>query len=196
MTANAQSVENTIWARFLDPYTATEMALLGDNMILWWGDEYAPLVSAAVQLREVVVTDMNSATGPQTTSVPPAPLTGGSTANIVPGNVTLSVSFRTANRGRSFRGRNYVVGLTEDMVAGNDFVAGITASWQAAYEALIPAIAASDAEWVIASRFSGVNPTTGEPIPRTTGIATPVTSVIVVDNFVDSARRRLTTRGN
>ena len=196
MTANGQQVENTLWFRFLDPYTAAEMTLLGDNLLVWWQDELEPLVSSGVQLREIVVTDMNSATGPQVSVVPPSTVTGDNTANIVPGNVTLSVSFRTANRGRSFRGRNYIVGLTEDQVTGNDFATGITALFQAAYEALIPVAAASDTEWVIASRFSGVDPVTGDPIPRTTGIATPVTSVVVVDNFVDSQRRRLTTRGN
>jgi hypothetical protein len=196
MTANGQQVENTDWFRFLDPYGAPEMTLLGDNLLIWWQDEYEPLVSSGVQLREIVLTDMASATGPQVTVVPATPVTGDNTANIVPGNVTLSVSFRTASRGRSFRGRNYVVGLTEDQIVGNDFAAGVTASWEAAYTALIAVPAGSSAEWVVVSRFSGVDPVTHAPIPRVAGIATPVTAVVVVDNFVDSARRRLTTRGN
>lgn len=196
MTANGQQVENTLWARATDPYGAPEMTLLGDNILVWWQDEIEPLVSSGVQLREIVVTDMATASGPQVSVVPPSPVTGDNTANIVPGNVTMSVSFRTANRGRSFRGRNYIVGLTEDQVTGNDFAAGVTTLFGDAYTALLPVIASSAFEWVVASRFSGVDPVTGDPIPRTTGIATPVTTVVVVDNFVDSARRRLTTRGN
>jgi hypothetical protein len=45
-------------------------------------------------------------------------------------------------------------------------------------------------QMVVVSRFSGVNPTTGKPIPRTTGIATPVTSIISVTNKVRSMRSR------
>jgi hypothetical protein len=108
----------------------------------------------------------------------------------------MSVSFRTESRGRSFRGRNYIVGLTEDQVTGNDFASGITGLFQAVYELLLDFGQDIAWAWVVASRFSGVDPVTHDPIPRTTGIATVVTAVTVVDNFVDSQRRRLTTRGN
>jgi len=40
-----------------------------------------------------------------------------------------------------------------------------------------------------------VDPATGKPIPRTTGIATKITSVVIVDNIVDAQRRRLPKRG-
>lgn len=114
----------------------------------------------------------------------------------MPGNVTMSVSFRTALRGRSFRGRNYVAGLTEDQVAGNIFISTLSASWKAAYEAIAAAIASTGWTWVVVSRFSGVDAVTKEPIPRAAGVTTPVLSVIVVDDFVDSQRRRLAGRGN
>jgi hypothetical protein len=50
------------------------------------------------------------------------------------------------------------------------------------------------ASWVVVSRFSGVD-ANGDPIPRAAGVTTPITSVLVVDNIVDSQRRRLPGRG-
>jgi hypothetical protein len=44
------------------------------------------------------------------------------------------------------------------------------------------------------SRYSGIG-TDGKPIPRTEGIATPVTQVVITDHTIDSQRRRLPGRG-
>jgi len=46
----------------------------------------------------------------------------------------------------------------------------------------------------VASRFSGVDGD-GKPIPRTAGVVTPISNVIVVDRVLDSQRRRLPGRG-
>jgi hypothetical protein len=195
MTANGQKVENTIWAEFPSPPAAADLTSLINACESWWVAEYATNVSSGVQLREISATSMDSATAPQVSLAPVSPTFGASTANIVPGNVTLTVSFRTALRGRSFRGRNYIVGLTEDQIAGNQAVAGITSLWAGHYTALIAAIAGAGFEWVVVSRFSGVDPVTHDPIPRAAGITTPVISVVVVDDNLDSQRRRLTGRG-
>jgi hypothetical protein len=48
---------------------------------------------------------------------------------------------------------------------------------------------------VIASRFSGVDPDTGKPIPRTAGVTTNVITVVAADLVIDSQRRRLPGRG-
>jgi hypothetical protein len=195
MQANAQQVENTLWFTFPDPPDADALATLCAQIRTWWVTFIAPLTSSAVQLREIQATSMHSATAP-TAALSPATLTiGGSTPNIVSNNVTMAVSFRTASRGRSFRGRNYIVGLTEDQVAGNQVVAGITTLWLAAYEHLLGSAATPGSIWVVASRFSGVSGPEHTPVPRAAGIVTEVTSVVVVDDNVDSARRRLTGRG-
>lgn len=195
MTANGQKVENTLWFEFATPPAVSDLLALVNAIESWWLSDYAPRVSVGVQLREIAATSMDSATGPQVTQAPVSPSFGGNTANIVPGNVTITVSFRTGSRGRSFRGRNYIVGLTEDQIAGNQVVAGVTAPWAAAYNNLIAAVAVANATWVIASRFSGVNPTTKQPIPRAAGITSPVLSAVIVDDNIDSQRRRLTGRG-
>lgn len=194
--ANGQQVENTLWFTFPDPPDADALATLCNQLFTWWVTNLQPLKSSAVQLREIVATSMDSASAPVAAFSPPTLTIGGNTPNIVPNNVTMSVSFRTSSRGRSFRGRNYIIGLTEDQIAGNQVVAGVTGTWQAAYEELLASASTAGSIWVVASRFSGVDPVTHDPIPRATGITTPVTSVIVVDDNIDSARRRLTGRGN
>jgi hypothetical protein len=195
-TANGQQVENTLWFEHATDPSVADLEGLTAAVFDWWVANIKPLQSSNVQLREVSAISMTTASSPQDAFSPPIAEFGGNTPNIEPGNVTMSISFRTGLRGRSFRGRNYAIGLTEDQVAGNNFVAGLASTWQAAYFALIAAAADAGWQWVVASRFSGVDPVTGDPIPRAAGVTTPIVSVIVVDDNVDSQRRRLTGRGN
>jgi hypothetical protein len=194
MTSLAQQVENTLWfITGADP-TVVTMTNLGNALETWWATEYSPLVSSGVSLREIALTSMDSITGPQVTIVPSPALAGLNLGAQMPNNISLTVSFRTALRGRSFRGRNYVVGFVEAQIAGNE-VNGVDAqNWADAYNAIPGAIAGTTYAWVVASRFSGTD-ANGDPIPRVTGIATPVTTALVVDTVVDSQRRRLPGRG-
>jgi hypothetical protein len=194
-TSNGQQVENTLWFEHATDPTGEDLEGLNAAVFDWWAANIQALQSSAVQLREVTSTSQTSAMSSFDTFTPPVAEFGGAGANNEPGNVTMSISFRTALRGRSARGRNYAIGLTEDQVAGNSFVTGLTALWQAAYFELIDAAAAAGWQWVVASRFSGVDPDTGDPIPRAAGVTTPITAVVVVDDNVDSQRRRLTGRG-
>jgi len=194
-TANGQQVENTLWFDLGQvPATADLQALVGATFG-WWSDNVKPLQAAAVQLREIFATSMHSADGPIYTFAPSVAEFGTNNQPIQPGNVTLSISFRTAQRGRSFRGRNYAIGLTEPDTEANTVVGTKVTEWQAAYFELIALASAAGWTWCIASRFSGVDPVTKKPIPRETGVTSDVTGVIVVDGNVDSQRRRLTGRG-
>lgn len=196
MTCDLQQVENTLWFDLGAVPTAPAMSDLLDALLDWWNSEIAPLVNVDVQLRELVATDMSTISGPQVSLTPDTGGLGLLSEELLPNNVSLTVSFRTGFRGRSFRGRNYVIGLSRTQINGSTVLEAVVDGFQAAYTALIAAAVTGGATWVVASRFSGVNPTTGKPIPRAEGIATPVTTVVVVDAFVDSQRRRLPTRGD
>jgi 3D (Asp-Asp-Asp) domain-containing protein len=196
MSSMGQQVENTLW--FETDATPTEATLtdLADAVGLWWRTNIKPITSSRVSVTEYVATSMDTATSPQV-SVPGTVLdVGASTPNVMPLGSTLTVSFRTGLRGRSFRGRNYVIGMTEDQVDGNSVVAGVAELWRAAYEELIAAATDVGWTWIVASRFSGTDPVTGDPTPRAAAVTTPITAVVVVDDFVDSQRRRLSGRGN
>ena len=196
MTLDSQRIENTLYffnAAGPDP---TSMNLLAAELETWWINEAAPLLPADVALREIVVTDLTAANSFQITRgiTPPEPGTLGQPA--LPNNVTLAVSFRTAIRGRGYRGRNYVPALTEGQVVNNTVAGATVTDWATAYASILtdPGIAGAGWVWVVASRYLGVD-SNGKPIPRVVGNAEPITSVVVTDATVDSQRRRLPGRG-
>lgn len=196
MRMDGQQVENTLTFRLGATLTPSNLLTLCNDIEAWWIANYAPLTSGANSLVEVVATDLTTATGPSISVSPVGGDPGGVAGDFLPMNASLAVSFRTALRGRSFRGRNYFVGLADSNVAGNTVEAGLVAAIQDAYELLLPVggTFTDDWIWVVASRFSGVD-VDGHPIPRAAGLTTPITSVVIVDPTVDSARRRLPGRG-
>lgn len=113
------------------------------------------------------------------------PIQGGGSTSVLPANVTLAVSFRTPFAGRSFRGRTYWIGLTEGSVSGDFVNPTIAQNILSAIRALIEDVPQPlNAQLVVVSRYSN-------GVPRATGIATPVTSAVLVDTRVDTQRRRL-----
>jgi hypothetical protein len=195
MTCDGQKVENTLYYNRNFAPTAAQMLAMATLLANWWASDYADFASTAVQLVEVYATDLTSASGPTVSYVPPTTITGNQTTGCLPNNVSLCVSFRTDSRGRSFRGRNYVTGLVESAVDLSEVQGTVVAVILAAYELLKALGTSTGWTWVVASRFSGVDPITHKPIPRTTGLHTPIQSVVVVDPVVDSQRRRLPKRG-
>lgn len=152
-----------------------------------WESEISARVSEDVSLDSVVATDLSSSTGPQTTL--PAGISGGNANPVAPSNVTVAVSFHTAFRGRSKRGRLFHYGSTNTQITGDSIGdAGATAT-QEAYQNFFDAIAGdvSGATHVVVSRCQD-----GDWL--TTGETTEVTSY-AVDPIVDSQRRRLAGRG-
>lgn len=193
---DGQRIENTLYAVKTAPWTAAELETECDALASWWTTNMAPIISDQVTLVTVEGTSMESNTAPvgaNTTGTPSVGLQG----TPVPNNCALAVSFRTALRGRSFRGRNFVAGLAEADVNRSHVDATLVGQIQDAYNVLLDTFtdAIDTAGWCVVSRFSGVDGS-GHPIPRTTGIATRVTSAIVVDDVIDSQRRRLPGRGD
>lgn len=190
-----QKVENTIWVTSEDLLDEAALTLIGETVKAWWISDYAPQVSDLVSLTEIVVTNMTTETSNQV-SVNGDHQLGGQIGGTLTTNSTFAVSFRTASRGRSFRGRNYIVGIPLEHMAETNVV---EASWASdvvtAYTNLLSQLGDAGFQWVIASRFSGVDPDTGKPIPRTAGVTTNVITVVAADLVIDSQRRRLPGRG-
>jgi hypothetical protein len=195
MLCAGQHVENTIYALAPDPFDPSSLTSLANTVKAWWIAEMAPLLSDIVSLEEVVATDLTTATGGQV-SISGDHELGTQIGGAAPNGSTFTVSFRTAERGRAFRGRNYIVGLPLEQLSDTNHV---QSSWATdlitAYEALKTALVAADFIWVVVSRFHGVDTVTGHPIPRAAGLITHVLSVLVTDFVIDSQRRRLPGRG-
>lgn len=196
MLMDDQQVENTLTFRLGATLTPSNLLTLCNDLEAWWIANYAPQTNAQNSLVEIVATDLTTATGPSISVSPVGGDPGGGSGDFLPMNASLAISFRTASRGRSFRGRNYFVGLSEGQVTGNTVDLAVVAALQDAYELLLPVggIFTDDWIWVVTSRFSGVD-VDGRPIPRAAGLTTPITNVVIVDRTIDSARRRLPGRG-
>lgn len=195
MLLDGQKVENTLYFKRTATMTTVDMTALGTSLINWWASFVADYTSQDVTLNEVFITNLSTATSAVVSVPTSSTITGSIVTGSLPNNVALAVSFRTANRGRSFRGRNYVVGLPETEVVKNTVSDGVVDNVEIAYNQLLsPLPGSSGWTWCVVSRFSGVD-ADGKPIPRTSGIATTITSALVVDPIVDSQRRRLPKRG-
>lgn len=188
MNWDGQHVENTLYFLGGGAWNTTQLGTLAFDIRTWWDASIAPEISNTVELSEVYVTDLTSATSPTAQAAGGPSFAGGLTNPSLPNSVSLAVSFRTAGRGRSSRGRNYVVGLTESQVVGNEVVGTAVDALIDAYEVLLGLALPNTAEWVVVSRFTN-------NAPRASGVTAPVTDVVVVDPVVDSMRRRLPGRG-
>jgi len=195
-TFDGQKVENTVYVlneAAWDGSSLTELVTEAQN---WWGVNYSGLASNVVHLAEVVATDLTTESSSQA-SIDGGGFTGTVSGLALPGNCSVSVSFRTSSRGRSFRGRNYIIGIPESKLEGTSIITTDYADLiTTAYEAFLDTIGTAGWTWVALSRFSGVDPTTHKPIPRSAGVMTPITNVLLVDRTIDSQRRRLPGRGN
>ena len=185
---DGQRVENTLFFQGSSTIDAPELVALGDALVDWFETNVQPLQADAVLFREIYLTDLTSETALTHTRVVIPNTVGGVASPPLPNNVTLTVSFRSAGRGRFSRGRNYFIGLTEAQVGNNAVSLTLTDDLAAAYNAL-PAALPAGFVWVVCSRYTAAG-------PRPAGFNSPVVAALVVDNVVDSQRRRLPGRGS
>jgi len=187
---DGQVCVNVFWCTKSSPVAVTSTDL--DNalaaMRTWWSN-YRSNVTTSTILTGLLATDWSVEDGIQSTDLaPPTPggLLGG--ANVA-NNVTMALSFVTGRRGRSRRGRAYLVGLgAADFASANVLNVSAASDIANAYQAYKTALNGYNLVPVVAS-FE----TAGAA--RTVGQATAITKVGFTDGFVDSMRRRLPGRG-
>lgn len=171
------------------PIDIPALQSLADAVMTWHTTDILPNLSDDWSLIKAVATDLTTNTSGQYTSVLGAGA-GGTSGESNPNNVAATISFRTALRGRSYRGRNYIPGVPGSNVTLNTLDPGWMLAMTNGYGNLIFGGAAIPADWawVVASRYTG-------GAPRVSGIVELVTNVLFVDDTVDSMRRRLPGRG-
>jgi hypothetical protein len=184
---DGQIVENVLTYKILVDVTAANLQVLTTAAIAWWSANLKPLQSNQAALLTVKATDLSSQTGPVVEDTTGLPIVGtGGTAS-VPNNVSIAVKLITANRGRSYRGRIYHIGLPTSTVTGNTVAGATRTSLRNAWLAALTLGTAPIWTLAVGSRYTA-------NAPRVTGIATTVTD-ISVNSVVDSQRRRLPERG-
>lgn len=181
-----QRLENTLYFRQADSYDAAELLTLATEVLAWATSEIIPNVSNQVTLVGIKATSLESDSAPAIEL--PAAVVGAHTFPALPNNVTVALKFLTAGRGRSARGRNYIVGLTENDILNNTINSVVLQAWVDAYAELLTIGTITQGAWSVVSRFEN-------GVERNPGIAQLVTGVAATDATVDSQRRRLPGRG-
>jgi len=149
-------------------------------------DEIAPVLNNTWALQSIVVTDLREEEGAQFTVVgAPSLVVGEKAVDALPFQTAALVTWYTAVRGRSFRGRTYLGGFCEDGSSGRSIAGAV----QTALEGFAAQITLSGEVGII-SRFHGVDED-GVAIPRNPAIITPITSALVHPNWRTQRRRAL-----
>lgn len=187
-TLDGQQVENTMYWTDLtlpgEPRVGLCASAVRDCLTLYW----LAHLPAAYEAREVYAIDLSSATGSTATAPFPSGSNGERAGEALPNNCSFVISFRTALRGRSFRGRIYWPGLDASSVTGNEVTETYAGQILLAVGATRSALFLDDFQHTVVSRYSG-------GAPRAVGLPSIVTEILYVDRFVDSQRRRLPGRG-
>lgn len=169
-------------------WDAGKLNNLAEGVYQWWHNDVRGQVSNTVQLTGVIATDLTPGSGLQAAKTTGLPEFGGKNSPALPNNVTLAVKKATGFAGRSFHGRTFFIGLTEDAVTGNTvdptLVGTLVTAFDHLKEPLGPLI---PVDLCVLSLVA-------DGVERPDGICTPVTG-ISVDSTVDSQRRRLPGRG-
>lgn len=109
------------------------------------------------------------------------------TNDLLPNNVTIAIKWVTGIRGRSFRGRTYHIGVTNDMVttSGPNHING---AWVTGllnhYGALLLVTYPNSGQLCVVSYAHDCT-------WRSAGVATPIIAARLTDTVLDSQRRRL-----
>lgn len=187
-TYQGQQVENTLYFEAQGTISVAIMNTLGANLAALYSSLVQANMPTSLSLREIYITDLTTETSPTVTFTGTLPLVGNDGQPAMPSSVTLTMSFRTNGRGRSSRGRNYLLGITENEVDNNFVSSTFYGPWESFYQGLLDLAEDETWTWVVLSRIQ-------DGLPRAVGLAQPVTSFLVVDTVVDNQRRRLPGRG-
>jgi len=183
---NTQFYENTLYFQCTSAVNATNVGDLMDFLENDFLPDWLIGLSDELFIDEIYVTDMKTVSSPTYSRTLIPALEGTETGSPgLPGSVAACISFRTANRGRSARGRNYVSGLTENNVTGNAIDVGQLNFLVAAYELLLGGGSFPAAwTWVVFSRYLLGS-------PRVAALIQDITDVLSTDITADSQRGRL-----
>jgi hypothetical protein len=187
--ADGQLVMNTMHVDCLTEPTEAMCQSIATAGGTWWVGNVKTIVATNVGLREVYCRSLHEANAPEATYSSGLPSFGTATGDSLPNNVSLAVSLRSGLTGRSARGRWFWYGFVESQVDANTVNSGAMSSIDAAITNLISAIDALGFIPVIVSYRTNKAPRVGGPVYF------PISNITIVDNTIDSMRRRLPHRG-
>ncbi len=154
----------------------------------WAGDYLFMHLSSAITLISINATDISSESGASYTKQLLTPLAGSVTGNATPNNCAAVVTARTALRGRSYRGRNYIPGIPYSyLLSMVQLTTAAMAYYLADFYALFVVETGVGMWRAVHSRYH-------DKAPRITGVSERIWTYSI-DAYLDSQRRRLAGRG-
>jgi hypothetical protein len=183
-----QRVENVYHVRWDGGVDAAALADTRDAFATWVAEEWMPPLSLNCQFIGLEVKNLSIEDGTMLAYTPPTTVTGSVDYMAEPGNVSFSISLRTGQSGRSYRGRKFVAGMPGNARTGNQVNSGFATAMVAALEELRNLLISINAVLVVVSRIQ-------DTIELLVPITSEVLSVTIADYDIDSQRRRLTGRG-
>lgn len=186
-----QRCENNLSFYKAGGFEPGDLQTIAEHLATWWFTLLRVWQRNTLTLTETYAVDLGDESGPTYTSTLYAGTAGQSTGgSTLPNNCAFAVSFRTAGRGRSYRGRNYCLAIQTGWTSGLQVTSSYRNGILAAYRALLPEGAHDPTpfRWVVGSRYH-------DNEPRDPGIAIPILAVVVANDDLDSMRRRLAGRG-
>lgn len=166
-TLNGENVENTMYFHRADAWDVTSMGVLAAALNLWYREGIVAQISNEYTFREVFLADLTTASGLAVINATGAGTVGGRTADAGSNQNAFCVRFSTGRRGRSYRGRNYIPAIPEDVVNGGRIDAAYADYIIDLYAVLDGYGDLFGAEWSVVSRYA-------DGLPRAYGISTPV----------------------
>lgn len=185
MSLDSIPMENTLYFQYEEDPTLSVMEALAADMADWWTTNIAPNLSEDLTLTTVKATDLTTQTSPTFTFVPDAAIPGGRAQEAMSNQVCAVISFRSAARGRSSRGRNYVPGLGVADVTNNLYDQNLLNAIVDGYQLLADTVFDDARAWVVVSRQQN-------NVPLETAQMLPIATALAVNNRVKTQRRRLT----
>lgn len=182
-TQQGEPCENVYHYQFAAPPTALDLNNLIDAMKAWELNHASALRNVATELTRIRARDLSVQDGLIVDRQVIPTIVGADVSTGLPNNVTVAIAKRTGLGGRSFRGRTFHIGLSDNQVGNNEILPPTLTALGQVYTLLINVDLSGNPPLVVVSRRHGGN-------PRLVGVATPVTS-ITIDKFTDSQRRRL-----
>lgn len=194
MSYGGQTIENNFYFHHNTQPTASDLEDLVGLMEQWRVDHMRQFTNVTLAFQKWIASDLTVQNGVGI-EVPILVSQNGldSSGHATPGNVAVCVKLSTGLRGRSYRGRVYLAGITSSQVIDGFVGSAFITAAQTAFDNLISTLGAAGWTMSIVSRYHGVD-ANGKPIPRAAAVVTPVLNA-TVDNKSDSQRRRLPGRG-
>jgi len=136
------------------PPTSTDMVDIANSTFAWVNGNLLDFLSDDITCDGVTCYDLTSSSSP-VLNAPQTPVPGTIASASAPLNVALVSSLRTANRGRSGRGRNYIPGLPLNAIPDPGHVtSGLATNILGAYIAGLAAYCLAGFTWDVNSKYT------------------------------------------